>query len=117
MYNQGFDVVLSGAFFYIGGHRVSMSHCPLPGVFREDVTDMNGSTPGEMWHGENKNQPFTSQDLTVDFHLHGHIHSDGKNKPRSTERQFDVGVRANKYRPVSLSEIESWIALSQIGHS
>lgn len=106
MYNVGFDVVLNTAVIYIGKYRVSMSHCPLPGVFREDVTNMKGAKPGENWHGEQKNQRFTSQDLTVDFHLHGHIHSDGVH----TNKQYDVGVRANKYRPVSLSQIESWIA-------
>lgn len=113
MYAQGFDVVLNAAIFYIGQHRISMSHCPLPGIFREDVTTMASYRQvdkGNMWHGEHKNQMFTSQDLTVDFHLHGHIHSDGVDKPRSTDRQFDVGVRANKYRPVSISEIEAWIA-------
>lgn len=110
MYAQGFDVVLNTAVVYIGKSRVSMSHCPLPGIFREDVTNMKGAKEGESWHGEHKNQMFTSQDLTVDFHLHGHCHSDGVIKPRTLLNQFDVGVRCNKYRPVSFSEIESWIA-------
>ena len=41
------------------------------------------------------------------FHLHGHIHSDQFNKTRG--RQFDVGVRANDYFPVSGEEIANWI--------
>jgi len=114
MYGVGFDVVLNTAVIYLGDKRISMSHCPLPGIFREDVANMKGAKENENWHGEHKNQRFTSQDLTVDFHLHGHIHSDGKTKPRSTDRQYDVGVRANAYKPVSLSLIESWIANEQI---
>lgn len=110
MYSKGFHAVLNAAVIYIGKYRVSMSHCPLPGIFREDIKDMKGAKEGEMWHGERKNQMFTSQDLTVDFHLHGHIHSGPANdKLQRTHRQFDVGVAANKYRPVSFSEIESWI--------
>ena len=111
MYSQGFDVVLNAAVFYIGDKRISMSHCPLPGIFREEVEGMKGAKEGENWHGEHKNQMFMSQDLTVDFHLHGHIHSDGKVKLRQTDKQYDVGVRANGYKPVSISQIESWITL------
>lgn len=114
MYNAGFDLVLNTATIYIGQNRISMAHCPLPGIFREDVTKQERFNASENWHGElkPKNKPFISQDLTVDYHLHGHIHSDGIVKDRYTDRQFDVGVRANKYRPVSISEIESWISLS-----
>lgn len=112
MYDAGFDIVLNAALFYIGDKRISMSHCPLPGIFRENIEGMKGAQKGENWHGEYKNQMFTSQDLTVDYHLHGHIHSDGKVKQTRTDRQFDVGVRANKYKPVSIGEIESWISLS-----
>ena len=108
MYAQGFDVVLNGATIYIGDKRVSMNHCPLPGIFREDITNMKGAKPGENWHGEFKQKRFTSQDLTVDYHLHGHCHK--KPEERETNRQFDVGVRANGYRPVSMSQIESWIS-------
>lgn len=114
MYAQGFDVVLNAGIFYIGNHRVSMSHCPLPGVKREEITGMKGAKDGENWHGEFKNAKFTSQDLTVDFHLHGHIHSGPHcDKPVRTDKQFDVGVAGNNYRPVSISEIESWIALTK----
>lgn len=112
MYAQGFDVVLNTAVFYIGKSRVSISHCPLPGIPREDITNMKGAKEGENWHGEHKNQMFTSQDLTVDYHLHGHIHSGPHTdtKLMRTDKQFDIGVTANNYRPVSISEIESWIA-------
>jgi calcineurin-like phosphoesterase family protein len=114
MYAKGFDVVLNSAIIYIGKNRVSMSHCPLPGVFREDITGMKGGREGENWHGEFKNQRFTNHDLTVDYHIHGHIHSGAHNNtPKSTHNQFDVGVAANGYRPVSISEIESWITLEE----
>lgn len=110
MYDQGFDVVINTASFYIGDKRITMSHCPLPGIKREEIINMKGATEGENWHGEFKNNKFISYDKSYDAHLHGHIHSDGKIKLKNTNLQFDVGVRANKYRPVSISEIESWIS-------
>lgn len=111
MYEQGFDVVLNSAVLYLGKHRITMSHCPLPGIFREDVSGMKGAQQGEHWHGEHKNQKFMTFDQS-DYHLHGHIHSRNKEngKPSRTDRQFDVGVPANNYRPVSWSTIEAWIA-------
>jgi len=110
MYDHGFDVVLNTAVFYLGEKRISMSHCPLPGIKREDVTGMKGAKEGENWHGEFKQIRFTSHDNTVDFHVHGHIHSGPHcNKEVFTDKQMDVGVAANQYRPVSLSTIESWI--------
>lgn len=120
MYNAGFDVVLNAGVFYIGNKRISMSHCPLPGIFREDVMGMKyaykegDAEAKENWHGERKHSMFTSQDLTVDFHLHGHIHSGGTSgKEVKIDRQFDVGVRANNYRPVSISQIESMISIDK----
>jgi len=96
MYDRGFDVVLNAGVFYMGDKRISMSHCPLPGIFREDITDMKGATSGENWHGELKNDMFMSRDTSVDFHLSGHIHSGPHTDKKET-------------RTVSLSEIESWI--------
>lgn len=110
MYDRGFDVVLNSAIIYMGDSRVSLSHCPLPGVFREDISEMKNAKLGDNWHGESKNIKFTSYDPTVDFHLHGHIHSTFHNgKPRSTDKQYDVGVAANDYRPVSAKTILAWI--------
>lgn len=110
MYDAGFDVVLNAGVFYIGDKRISMSHCPLPGIYREDITGMKGAKDGEFWHGEFKNTKFISRDNTVDFHIHGHIHSNKHNgKLKFTDKQFDVGVPNNSYRPVSISEIESWV--------
>jgi calcineurin-like phosphoesterase family protein len=110
MYEKGFDVVINSFVFYIGTKRISASHCPLPGIKREDVTGMRVATEGENWHGESKNQMFMSFDNTVDFHLHGHIHSGShNNKDKYTDKQMDVGVVANNYRPVSISEVESWV--------
>lgn len=111
MYNCGFDVVLYSATLYIAKQRVTLSHCPLKGVFREDTSQMKKSS-GENWHGESrpKHQMATVTD-EGQFHLHGHIHS-RKNRPQSQKilgRQFDVGVPANNYTPVSWGQIESWI--------
>lgn len=110
MYNLGFDVVLHGAILYIANKRVSLSHCPLRGVSREDTTGMRGCDGSENWHGEYKNERY-SMNPDCDFHLHGHIHSrPGRSVSKRIEgNQFDVGVAANHYRPVSISEIESWI--------
>lgn len=117
-YNAGFDVVLHNATIYIQNQKVTMSHCPLRGVLREDTTDMKGSVPGEMWHGESRNKRYSVPD-EGQFHLHGHIHSpNGGKSTKILDRQFDVGVPANNYRPVHINAIESWImktlALTQL---
>lgn len=107
MYDIGFDVVMNAGVIYLGQYRISISHCPLPGIYREGAD--RGVKPGENWHGELKNHKFTSQDLTVDFHLHGHVHKQ-KDGDYKTDRQYDVGVAANNYTPVSFVTIESWMA-------
>jgi calcineurin-like phosphoesterase family protein len=112
LYRMGFDVVLYGAMFNIANKVVTMSHCPLKGVWREDVTGMNNAKEGENWHGESRHQKFTMPDFGQ-FHLHGHVHSTPEE--RTFGRQYDIGVPANNYRPVSFSEIESWI--SRFGQS
>ena len=110
MYAAGFDVVMHSATVYLGDNRITISHCPMIGVYREDTTGMKGATEGSNWHGEHKNQKYSVQD-EGQFHLHGHIHSPNNGKSvKILDRQFDVGVPANNYRPVSFSEIESWIA-------
>lgn len=46
------------------------------------------------------------------IHLHGHIHSSGDyntQKQQKNLRIYDVGVDANRYRPVSLEEIASFL--------
>ena len=73
-YQMGFDVVLNNATIYIAGERVTMSHCPLRGLFREDVTGMHGAVEGDLWHGESKHNMFSIEKHN-DWHLHGHIHS------------------------------------------
>jgi len=112
MYKVGFDVVLHGATMQIAGERVTLSHCPLLGVYREECENMKGSQNGENWHGESrlKQRIFTTTD-EGQYHIHGHIHSPNNGKSQKIlGRQFDVGVAANGYRPVSISVIESWIA-------
>lgn len=115
MYNCGFDVVLLSATILINKHKVTLSHCPLKDVVREDTSQMRGYDPKnpEPWHGASrpKHQLCTVTD-EGQFHLHGHIHS-RPNKPTSVkilDKQFDVGVVNNKYMPYSESQIESWIA-------
>ena len=59
--------------------------------------------------GKHKNR-YSIEDFGQ-FHLHGHIHS--PNSGKSTKilgRQMDVGVTANKYKPVRFEEVQSWIA-------
>lgn len=110
MYNVGFDVVLNKATIYIAGQEVTMSHCPLKGVFRELTEGMRNSNSTENWHGESRHDKFLVEDRGQ-FHLHGHIHSSPVNgKLKIYGRQWDVGVPANNYRPVSKSAVESWIA-------
>lgn len=113
MYNVGFDVVLYSASLVIANEKVTLSHCPLKGVWREDTSGMTKSV-NENWHGESR---YKHSNLTVanegQFHLHGHIHSRPGKESKSTrilDKQMDVGVAANNYRPVSISQIESWIA-------
>lgn len=110
VYRAGFDVVLNSASLYIAGHEVTMSHRPLMGVPREDTTGMKGAQPGACWHGDHKNQAYSVPDRGQ-FHLAGHIHSpNGGKSQKILGKQYDVGVCANAYRPVSISAIESWIA-------
>lgn len=119
MLNCGFDAAMWSSSIYIGEHRVTMSHCPLLGVFREDLSHINkvreGFSKDVNWHGENR-KAHRACSLTNEgqFHLHGHIHS-RKGAAKSKKilgRQYDVGVTANDYRPVSLSTITSWVMLT-----
>lgn len=113
MYGVGFDVVLHQAAFYLSKELITMTHCPLRGIRREYCEEMKGYKEGDLWHGESK-QTMYSIDPHTGFHLHGHIHS--PNKGRSQKilgRQMDVGVVANGYRPVSISEILSWMVLTK----
>jgi calcineurin-like phosphoesterase family protein len=111
MYNMGFDVVVDNIKLTIAGEDVTLSHCPKRGVFREDVTGMRGAIEGDNWHGESRE---THNRLSVDdygqFHLHGHLHAPngGKSKVKDN-KQWDIGIDGNNYRPVSISKIESWI--------
>lgn len=99
-YDMGFDVVLHGANIQLGKTKITMLHCPLMGVPRELTED------GSSWHNEHKFSQFSMPDYGQ-YHVHGHCHFERKDRIR--DRQFEVGVRANRYEPVSMSEIESWI--------
>lgn len=110
MYNVGFDVVLDSATIHVSNSKLTMSHCPLRGVFREDITGMRNAKEGENWHGESRHGEYSIVD-EGQYHIHGHVHS-GPHSVKLTkdQRQWDVGVVGNNYRPVSLSDVESWIA-------
>jgi calcineurin-like phosphoesterase family protein len=109
LYYCGFDVILDRASLTFHKTRIDLSHCPLRGVFREDVTGMRGAKPGENWHGETRHDRYSFPD-EGQYLLHGHIHSGPHNKKKRIDgRQFDVGVAANGYKPVSISQVNSWI--------
>lgn len=107
VYSMGFSNVVYGIKMFIANKEVTMSHCPLLGLFREDTTGMKGSKEGENWHGETKHSKFSFTNFGQ-FHLHGHTHK--KPNERTLLKQFDVGVVANNYTPVNISLIESWIS-------
>lgn len=109
MLRLGFDVVTYSITVYIHGERVTMSHCPLMGVYREPTESYQESARGN-WHNELKNYRFSCPD-NGQFHLHGHIHS-SKHRPEvvtQTDRQWDIGVDGNHFKPVPFSAVESWI--------
>ena len=110
MYNAGFKAVFHTMTMVIAKQVVSLSHCPLTGVYREDCSEMKGITGKENWHKEEKFRRFSIAEHDG-FHLHGHIHSPNGGKSEvKLGRQWDVGVDGNGYLPVSLSQVESWIA-------
>jgi len=115
MYRVGFDVVVYGLVLYVASERVTISHCPLKEVWREDLSHIKNSKD-DNWHGESRPKhtclTFTDEGQ---FHIHGHIHSrkDKKQSQKILGRQLDIGITANNYRPVSISEIESWITLTK----
>lgn len=113
MHNIGFHAVMNGAVLWIAKQRVTISHCPLYDVKREDTSQMRGATELDNWHGVNRptyKEQYSFKD-EGQFHLHGHIHSPNSGKSvKILDRQYDVGVDANNYRPVNISVIESWIA-------
>ena len=106
-YGMGFDFVTYKAQISVGKNILTMSHCPLKGVFREDVSTMRNYVPerNDHWHGEWKYGDKYSFEDFGQFHAHGHIHSpNGGQSTRILDRQIDVGVPGNGYKPVSLSE-------------
>ena len=48
---MGFNAVLNSAVFYYGNKRISISHCPLIGKYREDTSMYKVQ---ENWHGETR---------------------------------------------------------------
>jgi calcineurin-like phosphoesterase family protein len=111
----GFTSVMNGAFLRMCGEMITLSHCPLPGIFREDVTGMKGAVEGENWHGERKHTGMYTMPDFGQYHCHGHIHSGPHRKDKKTilGRQMDVGVVAHKYRPVGIKEINRFIDLNR----
>lgn len=111
-YKAGFHVVCNSVTLFHGQTRLTLSHMPLRGVYRENCTGMGGAAPGDNWHGESRPSSLDYSLPAHDgFHLHGHIHSpNGGRSFRTLGRQMDVGVAANNYTPVSMSQVASWIA-------
>ena len=112
MYNAGFDVVIEKAQLKVGKNILTLSHCPLHGVFRENTEGMRNSDGTENWHGENRHEHTHSFPDFGQFHVHGHCHTRGlkeNGKLVVDDRQFDVGLMGNGYKPVSMSQIESWM--------
>lgn len=62
MLNVGFDVVLNSASMIISGELVSMTHCPLRGIRREDTRGMRGCDGTENWHNELKYPDYSIED-------------------------------------------------------
>jgi len=113
MYNLGFDAVMNGAVLFIAGEKVTLSHYPLKGLYRENVEGMRGAVEGDNWHGETKHGIYAFEN-EGQFHLHGHVHSPNQGKSEKIlNRQYDIGVVNSGYAPVSISTIESWIALTK----
>ena len=112
MYKVGFDVVMYGAVLWIAKENVTISHCPMIGAFAEDTTGMKGTEEGDNWYGETRErfQKFSTIN-NGQFHLHGHSHVGPENTING--RQYNVNVTCNKYRPVHISKIESWIAITK----
>jgi calcineurin-like phosphoesterase family protein len=108
MYNAGFDVVVEKAQISIGNDILTMTHCPLKGVFREDTSGMRGCDPSDCWHKEHKYSAQYSIEDFGQFHAHGHTHMRKDRGKIIDGRQIDVGWPAHN-KPVSLSYIQSWI--------
>lgn len=109
-YDMGFDLVCNGIVEWIAGQRVTISHCPLIGIQREDTSQMKNVKPEDHWHGEWKNKSRFSFHNHDQIHLHGHIHSPNKGKSQKIlYKQYDIGVPANGYKPIPFSVLESWI--------
>lgn len=112
LYDAGFDFVTDKAQITIGNKIITMTHCPLKGVWREDTTGMRNASPGENWHKEAKHSNRFSIEDFGQYHLHGHIHARGEKvngKKIIDGRQMDVFIGAHKWRPVRYGEIQSWI--------
>ena len=74
------------------------------------ITGMKNALVGDNWHGETKHRDKALKNYGQ-FHLHGHIHSPNAGRSKKIlDKQYDVGVDANDFYPVSISCIESWIA-------
>lgn len=114
LYQVGFSVVLDTAKVRVTGNDVTLSHCPLRGVHREDCTSYRNYVSGDHWHGESRNQAYSLENKGQ-FHLHGHIHAGPhNNKLVQQDRQWDVGVAGNNYTPVSYAQVAKWI-VSHVG--
>ena len=111
MMNIGFQAVMYNMTTIIESEIVTMSHCPLLGLYRENVKLFKQHNPDENWHGELKQgyRKFTMINNNQ-FHLHGHLHGPNGGASNVKEgKQWDIGLDGNHMQPVSFGEVESWI--------
>ena len=101
----GFKAIFNSATIQVAKHIVTLSHCPLIGVWREDTSHIKNSID-ENWHKESVFSRFSCIN-NGQVHLHGHVHS--RPEDRILGQQFDVGVDANNYTPVSMKTINQFV--------
>lgn len=97
--NIGFSAVLEFAILKIAKKHVHISHYPFrPSLFTRLF--------GKFWNRKSKDAKSRYQIDNGQWLIHGHTHS----KVRQNGRAINVGLEANKYKPISMSEIESIIS-------
>ena len=104
--NMGFDAVVSSLSIKTAGIRITCSHFPLFGVWREDCKGFKNYNGEDRWHGELKySESFDIlEDTGQTAHLHGHLHSpNGGISSPILGRQLDVGVDCRDLSPISLN--------------
>jgi len=109
MIDIGFDFVCHGMTLFIRGHGVELKHYPFnPSGFQ--LAKQRSIFTKAFWFRLFNPSKIIKyyQRAPVDYGqylIHGHTHS----KVKFRDRQIHVGVDAWNFKPVSISEIESYI--------